>query len=374
MDDATMPRGPDAAALRFQRIPHIIQLLRAQPLPAEVILPRLNRHLAGGRHPRVSLRTLQHDLEWMQGHLGTDVIERVPRMALATPPTPDLHRHRWFYRIAAAEDLIPVSTELHFVTELEALALQTARAQLTAPPTPDVRISADAGPLSTALARLIHRLGLDAATTQVPDIIGVNLSAPQSYDPRHVLAFLRAIRLGEAVRMRYASLDKPVHEVDAQPIRVVLTDGEPYLWAWDAAAHRLKTYKLARVESVQIMAALTDVPPGLDTEVRGALAHAFRGVSSANQRGRVVIRFAATAVPHIRQRRFGGAQRWTDLTDGGARVAFNTHGLDAVRHWVMQFGAAAVVEKPAALAAWIHREAQEMALGYAAITGPKAAR
>jgi predicted DNA-binding transcriptional regulator YafY len=209
-------------------------------------------------------------------------------------------------------------------------------------------------------------LGLDAAATKVPDIIGVNLSAPQSYDPRHVLAFLRAIRLGEAVRMSYASLDKPVHEVIAQPIRVVLTDGEPYLWAWDEGARRLKTYKLARVESVGSREALTDVPSGLDTEVRGALAYAFRGVSSAGQRGRVVVRFAAKAVPHIRQRRFGGAQRWTDLPDGGARVAFNTHGLDAVRHWVLQFGSAAVVEQPPALAAWVQRQAQELAAAYSA--------
>lgn len=368
MEDAglgvAMVRGPDSAALRFVRVPRVIQLLRVQPLPAEVLLPRLNRSLVADHLVRISLRTLQHDLEWMRDHLGRDIIERVPRAALVVPPAADLHRHRWFYRIAAAEDLIPVTSELCFVTELEALALQTARAQLTTPPLPDAATKADAGPLATALARLIHRLGLDTATTRIPDIIGVNLSAPQSYDPRHVLVVLRAIRLGEAVTMRYCSLDKPAHDVVVQPVRVALTDGEPYLWAWDGTARKVKTYKLARVESVLTRPALGDVPSGLDTEVRGSLVHAFRGVSSAGQRGRVVIRFTAKAVPHIRQRRFGGAQAWEDLADGGARVSFNTHGLEAVRHWVLQFGAEAVVEKPAELVTWIGGQARAMTRCY----------
>ncbi len=354
---------------RLQRVEQITSLLRADPLPAGLLLAQLNRNRTADQRGKVSLRSLHRDLEWMKKHLGREVIEHIPRSALPTAPAGESLHHRWYYRIAAAEDLIPVKAELGFVSEMEALALQTARAQLTSPPPPGTtkaRSATDAGPLANALARLIQRLGLDAAATRTPDLIGVNFSAPEAYDPRHVLTILRAIRLGDAVAMRYGSRDKPVRDVIVQPIRVALTDGEPYLWAWDGSAKKIKTYKIARAECVVARPALPKVPSGLDAEVRASLAQAFRGVSSPGQRGRVTVRFTAQAVPFVRQRRFGGAQTWDDLPDGGARVSFNTHGMEAVRHWLLQFGGEAVAEKPAELVTWVAGQVRVMAERYAA--------
>ena len=48
----------------------------------------------------------------------------------------------------------------------------------------------------------------------------------------------------------------------------------------------------------------------------------------------------------------------SDEPDGGARLEFNTHGLEAVRHWVLQFGPRAVVESPRELADWVRDEAR----------------
>lgn len=56
---------------------------------------------------------------------------------------------------------------------------------------------------------------------------------------------------------RYRSLNKPVHQVVAQPIRLVLVEGEPYLWAWDREGQKLKNYKVARIEQVASRPALT---------------------------------------------------------------------------------------------------------------------
>jgi predicted DNA-binding transcriptional regulator YafY len=346
------------ADLRSVRVPRILRLLRAQPLPAEILLDRLNRELAAERVPEVSLRTVQLDLTWMREHLGAGMIEQVPRSALSPEPPPDLRGHRWFYRVAGAEDVIPVPEGPGFITELEALALQTARAQLGG--------GEGEGPLAAALGRLAGRLGLASGSTHIPDMVGVNLSAPQASDPAHALAMLRAIRVGDALAMRYQPLDKKAHDVLVQPVRLVLTDGEPYLWAWDGAAAKLKTYKLARVESLEPRPALRDVPGGLDREVRGLLTQAFRGVSNRSQRGRVVVRFSPQAWLHVRRRRLGGAQSEPEtLPDGWTRLAFNTGGLEAVRHWVLQFGGEAVVESPAALRGWIRAEAARLAERYA---------
>jgi hypothetical protein len=368
-----MPAQPDTVAQRLLRVQRIVRLLRVQPLPAEALLLRINRELQAEHQPEVGLRTLQHDLEWMLEHLGRATIEKVARSSLKPEAPPELHHHRWFYRIAGSEDLIPVTTELCFVTELEALALQTARAQLTAPSVPDApKGSHDEGPLAQALGQLIHRLGLGREGMPIPDLIGVNLSVPQPYNPHLVLAILRAIRQGSAVAMHYAPLNKPAHAVLVQPVRLVLNDGEPYLWAFDAAVCELKNYKVSRIASVELRDGLPEVPAGLDAVVKGNLINAFRGVAGKSQRARVVVRFTAEAVPHIRERRFGGGQRWEDLPDGGARLSFNTHGLEAVRHWVLQCGSQAVVEEPPQLVAWIRAEAERMVAGYVTRSGATA--
>ncbi len=269
-----------------------------------------------------------------------------------------------FWRLGGAETVIPVAAELVVVTELEALALHAARAVLAAPPLPGAAKGAAGaeGPLAGALGRLVGRLGLGDA--RIPDVIGVNPAAPQPWEPAHALAILRAIRLGEAVAMRYQPLGKAAHEVLAQPVRLVLVDGEPYLWAWDGAAAKLKNYKLARIGAIASRPALRGVPSGLDAEVRASLANAFRGVAGQAQRGRVVLRAVADALPHLKDRRLGAAQQWEDLPDGGARVSFNTHGLEAVRHWVLQFGERVVVEEPAALRAWVREAARRTLAAY----------
>jgi predicted DNA-binding transcriptional regulator YafY len=359
-----MASSPAAGnALRPLRLPRIVELLREQPLPAEVILPRLNRRLKADGIPEISIRTLQHDLDWLLEHLGAAGIERVAKADLKPEPPGEFHRFRLFYRLKGAEDLIPITGDLVFLTEMEALALVAARAQLATPPTPGAKVEG-AGPLADAIDTLIRRLGLVAKDGRVPDVLAVTQAAPQPYQPAHVLAILRAIRLGEAVAMDYRPLGKPPHAVTAQPVKLVLVEGEPYLWAWDSEAKKLKNYKVARVETVAHRAALPDVPAGLETEVKGNLLGGFRGVAGQQQRGRVVVRLTPTGVPHVRHRKLGGNQNWNDLPDGGARVSFNTSGMDAVKHWLLQCGGEAVVESPAELVAWFRTETERMAEAY----------
>jgi len=126
-------------ARRPLRLPRIIELLRIQPLPAEVMLPQLNLALRTASIPEVSIRTLQHDLEWLLENLGEAGIERVARAELKPAPPLEFHRYRIFYRLIGAEDLIPITADLVFLSEMEALALMAARALLATPATPGVK-------------------------------------------------------------------------------------------------------------------------------------------------------------------------------------------------------------------------------------------
>jgi len=355
--------GATTADQRSRRLHQIVELLREQPLPAEVLLVRLNRGLRGVRHPEVELRTLQNDLEWLLTHLGRAGIERVARSSLTPEPPSELRQYRIFYKLVGAEDLIPLTAEVVFLSELEALALVAARSLMAIPAAPGER-SPTAGPLTDALNQLIKRLGLDLKDSRIPDIVAVTQAAPQPYVGDHVLTLLRAIRLGEGVEMSYAPLAKPAHQVVAQPIRLALVEAEPYIWAWDGQAGKLKNYKVARITVVHRRPALSGVPSGLDAEVRSNLLGGFRGVAGSAQRGHVVLRLTPSGVPHLRHRRLGGNQSWTDLPDGGARVSFNSSGIDAVKHWLLQCGAEAVVEGPDSLVQWFRAETARMAATY----------
>jgi predicted DNA-binding transcriptional regulator YafY len=348
--------------MRMVRVPIIIDLLREQPLPAEVIVERLQKRLGELGLPVIEARRIKDDLAWILEHLGKDVIERLPRSALDVEPPNEFRHHRLFYRINGAEDLIPVTGHLLFLTELEALALVAARAQLAIPTS--TRISEDAGPLAGAIDRVLRRLGLSTKDKRIPDVLAVTQSAPQSYDPRHALEILRVIRCGDSLELDYLPLDKPSHTAVVKPVRLVLVDGEPYLWAWDSNDKIIKRYKLARIQGLVRQDALPKAPAGLDAEVRQQLIGAFRGISGNKQRGHVKLRVTTQGVPHLRHRRLGSSQTWHDLPDGSARVEFQTSGMEAVRHWLLQYGANIVVEAPPSLVDWMRAEIARMAANY----------
>jgi len=351
--------------MRMLRVPLIIDLLRNQPLPAEVLIERLQKRLGELGYPVVEERRIKADLAWILEHFGTNVIERVPRSALGVEPPRQFRHHRLFYRINGAEDLIPVSGHLLFLTEQEALALVTARAQLALPLAPGIAAAAtDAGPLAGAIDRVLGRLGLSTKDPRIPDILVVSQAAPQSYDPQHALEILRAIRCGQALVMMYGPLDKAPHEAVVQPVRVVLVEGEPYLWAWDSTERFIKRYKLSRIRHLKRRDGLAEAPSGLDAEVRSQLIGAFKGIAGKQQRGRVRLRIGVSGVPHLRQRNLGTNLTWRDLPDGGAVVEFNTSGLDAVKHWLLQYGASVVAEAPPALVDWMRAEIGRMAASY----------
>jgi predicted DNA-binding transcriptional regulator YafY len=357
-----MPGSPHlgADALRSVRIQEILRLLAVKPLPAKEIERRLNRILADKRLPGVVLRTVQLDLRWLEEADEEPPIERVSASSLPERPGPELAGHRIFYRLRDGDDIVLTPPQPGFISGLEALALAAARAQFAAPPTPG---TTDEGPLASALARLLRRLGLEEPG-RVPDILGVTLSAPQPWQPAHALACLHAIRAGDSLTLKYAPVGKSPHEITVQPVRMMWNDGEPYVWAWDPAAQKLKTFKLARVTVLSRGKGLPQVPSGLAGEVKAEVRRLFQGFTHVNSRGRVTLRFTAAAVPLVRDRRLGGVQEQQDLPDGGLRITFNTAGLDAVARWVLQFGPEVLVELPISLIAQVRDQARRTAALY----------
>jgi hypothetical protein len=79
------------------------------------------------------------------------------------------------------------------------------------------------------------------------------------------------------------------------------------------------------------------------------------------RRTRIVAVFDATAWPHVRGRTWGQAQAVAELPDGRRRLSFITHGAEAARHWLLQFGGLVEVEAPAEIRAWMAEQAGRIA-------------
>lgn len=334
---------------RDGRMAFYLRQLAEGPLPSAVLHERLSRHLIEHRVAPVDRRVVQEDLALLQERLGEHVLARVPRSALPDPVPASLSGYRVFFYLVDAVAVHHLPEPIQYLSELELVALQAARDTLGA------GAPAEANPLATALRGLIDRLAIPQ--DQMPQQIGTAFAPRQAFATEHILAIIRARRLGLGLTIDYTPLDKPTKTYRVFPVLLWFSDGEPYCWVWDTEAEWLKNFKLCRASAVTTIDLPGRPPSGIETEATRLCAESFRGIASDNQHERVVIRFRGGAIPFIRDRTYGSNQKLEDLTSDEVRLSFDTSGLGGVYHWVLQFGADAVVEKPRKLAKWVKAEA-----------------
>jgi len=250
---------------------------------------------------------------------------------------------------------------------LEALALEAAR-QIFQYPSELRRADGDTqrNPLANAVDRLTRRLGIPHGLALKEHVLAVHHLSPDPYLPEVLVEILKALRIGQAIRVFYSALALEPQSMDLQPIVLVFHDTEPYFWAWDPkATPSLRQYKVSRVSRIERVDSLSGVPVGLLQEVRVQYLGAFRGYTGNGQSARVSILFSGMSAKQIRNRVYGTGQRKEEMPDGKVRLSFTTNGVDAVRRWVLRFGSEAVVEAPAEVANWVSREHRIAAEKYA---------
>ena len=76
----------------------------------------------------------------------------------------------------------------------------------------------------------------------------------------------------------------------------------------------------------------------------------------------VRIRFSAGQARYIKERQWAREQKFIDEPDGSVVLEMKTSGRDEVKRWVLSFGSAAVVLKPAELREDV-REELKLAFG-----------
>ena len=138
-----------------------------------------------------------------------------------------------------------------------------------------------------------------------------------------------------------------------------------YLVAYDLKRNKPLTFALPRITRVVVTKDHFEKPSDFSPETFFASA---LGVLGGDGNFLVVIRFKAEIADLVREREWHESQEKHELTDGGLELRLRLGALAEIERWVLGWGAAAEVIKPAALREKIRATAAALATTYSRST------
>jgi len=167
-------------------------------------------------------------------------------------------------------------------------------------------------------------------------------------------AVLVAVEDGRAVRLLYRSEREtaPSHR-EVHPCGLIYHAGALYLAALDPGQGRIKHYKVDRIEDAEALDRPSRRPAEFDATAH--LASSFGVYHREGTPTKVRVRFAPAAARFVSESGWHASQRLTDLPDGGVLAEFRLSSTEALKRWVLGFGAKAEVVEPD----WLRSEVAE---------------
>jgi predicted DNA-binding transcriptional regulator YafY len=156
---------------------------------------------------------------------------------------------------------------------------------------------------------------------------------------------LDATRERREIEMRYFSASSNrAKSYRMQPYRLALAQGGMYLIAWVPAYDAFRTFALERVEKLSVSDETFRRTRELPGDPFGFSMGVFFGKPET-----VVLEFEPRMTPYVRGRIWHTSQRLEVLAAGGVRLTLDVSIDPALRTWILGFGAAVRVVRPAAL-------------------------
>jgi predicted DNA-binding transcriptional regulator YafY len=169
-----------------------------------------------------------------------------------------------------------------------------------------------------------------------------------------------AARDRRVVTMRYFSAtSNRAKSYDVHPYRLALAHGGVYLVAWVPTYNEFRTFAVERIERLSVQEETFRKTRELPADLFGGSMGVFSGEPEA-----IEVDFDARLAPFIRGRVWHDSQQLEELPDGRLKVRLNVSNDWALRSWVLGFGAAVRVVRPAALAKAIREECARAAAQY----------
>ncbi|WP_437194490.1 helix-turn-helix transcriptional regulator [Planctomicrobium sp. SH527] len=149
---------------------------------------------------------------------------------------------------------------------------------------------------------------------------------------------------------------------DVYPYGLVFHRGSLYLVAHSQQHDQIRTFKLDRVEDVQLETLKFQKPPDFDLQTY--LQHSLGVFHVEGEPQRVVVRFSKEVARYVTEHRWHESQSLTKQSDGTLLAEFFLTSLEELKSWVLSFGSKAVVEEPQQLREQIQEELERMVTAY----------
>ena len=168
---------------------------------------------------------------------------------------------------------------------------------------------------------------------------------------------------GQKIRVGYRSPNSgALRERIVAPYALEPTASGVYLIGHDDWAGDIRTFKLNRLESAELLDEPYTIPEDFDAEVY--LSSSW-GIMTGDEVGEVVLRFSATAAPFITERYWHASQQLEIIPDGGCVLHVRVSEPLEMQPWIRSWGSQVEVLAPDWLRLRIATELQQAAQQYA---------
>jgi predicted DNA-binding transcriptional regulator YafY len=209
--------------------------------------------------------------------------------------------------------------------------------------------------LGPAALRYLEQL-VGAFTTKMPGASDYRAQASLIDELLHAMADRRAA----LITYRSSRSTEPVeHEV--HPYGLASHKGALYLIAFSRDHDEIRTFKVNRMETVEVTVFPFERPVGFD--VTKYLGGAF-GVFQGKGDHRVRLRFSPTVARYVHEGRWHESQKLEPQHDGSLLAEFRLSALEEILRWILSFGPHCQVLAPDHLRAQHLAEAQAMVEAY----------
>jgi proteasome accessory factor B len=167
---------------------------------------------------------------------------------------------------------------------------------------------------------------------------------------------------GRKVKIAYRSpRSGELHQRVIAPYALEPTASGIYIICHDEWAGGIRTFKLRRLESAQLLDEPYTIPPDFDAEAH--LAGSW-GIMSGEQVSEVTLRFTATAKPFVAERQWHPSQHIQDTLDGGCLLRVQVSEPLEMQPWIRSWGSQVEVIAPDWLRERIADDLQQAAEQY----------
>lgn len=267
------------------------------------------------RRVKVNRRTIYRDLEFL-GEQGVPLWQEAGRFGI----------NRTHY-------LVPIRLAFH-----EALALVLAGLLFA-------RTIDERNPHATAALR---KLAVTLPQPLAAHLLRAAERVQAHTDGLHRVAVLEAIAeawgSGRKVRVQYRSpRSGSLRDRILAPYALEPTASGIYVIGHDEWANAVRTFKLERLETAEVLEAVYTIPADFNPDAYLATSW---GIMSGPETTQVVLRFTSAVTPHVRERRWHPSQTLVPTPDGGCVLRLTISEPLEMQPWIRSWGAQVEVMAP----------------------------